>query len=71
MAEFMNECANAVNGLAIVIAAVQLIEHGKMVDIRVIACRRERAITTPRVILSGFKGPVARPDGFRMVCSGL
>ena len=71
MSELMDEGADAINGPAVVIAAVQLVENGKMVDIRFSRIGTESAMTASIIILSGIQRPVTGPDGLRVVNLGL
>ena len=73
MAKLVDEGADAVDGLAVIVAAVQLVEHGKVVDVRVANIGTEGAIAAARVVLGGIQRPVAGPDGLGVVtrCLGL
>ena len=67
----MDEGADTINGPAVVIAAVQLVENGKMVDVRVSRTGTEGTIAASIIILSGIQRPVTGPDGLRVVNLGL
>ena len=63
VAKLVGKRADAVDGLAVVVAAVQLVEHGKRVDIGVTAVGTEGSVAAIVIVGSGIQRPVAGPDG--------
>ena len=71
VAELVAEGANAVDGPAVVAAAMHLVEHGKSVHIGPAAVGTEGAIAAHAIVVGRREGPVTGPDGIGNGVRGL